>query len=139
MEAASRTTGNAIRVLLVDDSADFRAAARAYLRSADGVELVGEAHDGREAFAEVERLAPDLVLMDVRMPHGNGIETAARIKTLEHRPVVVLFTVNAEPYLREAALAAGADDCFAKGDFVQHVEAAFDRVLRRRTAVMGPR
>jgi DNA-binding NarL/FixJ family response regulator len=139
MDVTPRATGHAIRVLLVDDSADFRAAARAYLRSADGVELVGEAHDGREAFEQVERLLPDLVLMDVRMPHGNGIKTAARIKALARSPVVVLFTVNAEPYLLQAALAAGADDCFAKSDFVQHVEAAFDRVIRRRTVVTGPR
>jgi DNA-binding NarL/FixJ family response regulator len=68
-----------VSVLVVDDQAPFRLAARAVLRRTDGFELVGEAADGDEAVERVRELRPRLVLMDINMPTLNGIEATRRI------------------------------------------------------------
>jgi DNA-binding NarL/FixJ family response regulator len=68
-----------IRVVLVDDQSIVRAGFRVVLETAGGIEVVGEASGGREAVALVRRLAPDVVVMDVRMPGGDGIEATRAI------------------------------------------------------------
>jgi pilus assembly protein CpaE len=79
-----------VRVLVVDDSRPFRAAARAVLRRVPGFTVVGEAESGEDAVAQVEGLAPDLVLMDIKMPGIDGIEAAARIADVAPDTVVFL-------------------------------------------------
>ena len=76
-------------VLVVDDQAPFRLAAKAVLRRLDGFELAGEATSGREAIELVDSLRPALVLMDIHMPDMNGIEATRRI--LAAHPDVVVF------------------------------------------------
>jgi DNA-binding NarL/FixJ family response regulator len=68
-----------VSVLVVDDQAPFRLAARAVLRRTEGFELVGEAADGDEAVERVRELRPALVLMDINMPTLNGIEATRQI------------------------------------------------------------
>ncbi|CAQ02370.1 response regulator [Clavibacter sepedonicus] len=68
-----------IRVVLVDDQSIVRAGFRVVLETAGGIEVVGEASGGREAVELVRRLAPDVVVMDVRMPGGDGIEATRAI------------------------------------------------------------
>lgn len=63
-----------VSVLVVDDQAPFRLAARAVLRRTDGFELVGEAADGEDALIKARELRPELVLMDINMPGMSGIE-----------------------------------------------------------------
>ena len=68
-----------VRVLAVDDQAVFRRVARDVIAATPGFELIGEAGCGDEGLQAVERLAPDLVLLDVRMPGIDGIEVARRL------------------------------------------------------------
>jgi pilus assembly protein CpaE len=68
-----------VSVLVVDDQAPFRLAARAVLRRTEGFELVGEAADGDEAVVRAQELRPALVLMDINMPTVNGIEATRQI------------------------------------------------------------
>jgi DNA-binding NarL/FixJ family response regulator len=78
-------------VLLVDDHADFRASARAML-DAEGFDVVGDAADGEEAVAAVERLRPTVVLLDIQLPGIDGIEVAERLARAENPPKVVLIS-----------------------------------------------
>ena len=80
-----------VRVLLVDDSELVREGLRMTLDPAPGIEVVGEAGDGAEGVAEADRLRPDVVLMDVRMPQLDGIEATRRIVALGGAPVRVLM------------------------------------------------
>ena len=82
-------TEDAVTVLVVDDQAPFRLAARAVIGRTEGFQLVGEADSGERAVALVEELRPSLVLMDINMPGLTGIEATRRV-TADH-PTTVVF------------------------------------------------
>jgi DNA-binding NarL/FixJ family response regulator len=99
-----------IRVLIADDQHMVRAGLRLILLPYDDIELVGEAADGREALELARQLHPDVVLMDVRMPIMNGIETTRKLQApgAQQPPrVLVLTTFDLDEYVYEA-LRAGA-------------------------------
>jgi two-component system invasion response regulator UvrY len=81
-----------VRVLVVDDQLVFHDAARAVIEATAGFEWIGGASCGEEAVEEAERLRPDLVLMDVRMPGIGGVEAAHQIASRGPLAVVVLLT-----------------------------------------------
>ena len=84
-------------VLTVDDQAVFRRAARALVAATPGFEDVGEARSGRQALRLVDELDPDLVLLDVRMPGMDGLETARHLAAAHPRTVVILVSVEELP------------------------------------------
>jgi DNA-binding NarL/FixJ family response regulator len=97
-----------IRVVVADDQALVRAGFRMILRAEPGIEVVGEAADGAEAVRLARRLAPDVVLMDIRMPELDGIEATRRVVRDETSPrVLVLTTFDLDEYVY-GALRAGA-------------------------------
>jgi DNA-binding NarL/FixJ family response regulator len=83
-----------VRVLTVDDQERFRRVAEEVIAATPGFEAVGEAANGAEALAAVERLAPQLVLCDVRMPGLDGIEVARRLAATHPETVVVLISIG---------------------------------------------
>ena len=105
-----------IRVLLADDQALVRAGFRALLDASDGIEVVGEAGDGGEAVRLAVEHAPDVVLMDVRMPSVDGLEATRRIaadRRLAAVRVIILTTFELDEYVFEA-LRAGASGFLLK-------------------------
>ena len=105
---------SAIRVLVVDDQALVRAGFRMILEAEPDVEVVGEAADGIEAVAAVQRHRPDVVLMDVRMPNLDGIAAARRIVEGDTAAkVLMLTTFDMDEYVYEA-LRAGASGFLLK-------------------------
>jgi DNA-binding NarL/FixJ family response regulator len=95
-------------VLVVDDQAPFRLAARAVLRRLDGFEFVGEASSGPEAIELVSALRPALVLMDIHMPEMNGIEATRRIVSVHPQVSVILCSTHDPKDLPAEAAASGA-------------------------------
>ena len=113
----SRPHGGGVRVLTVDDQAVFRSVARDVIDATSGFESAGEAASGEEAVAEVDRVNPDLVLVDVRMPGIGGVETARRIISAHPETVVVLISIeDPEEIAREAQL-CGVAELVRKQDF----------------------
>jgi two-component system, NarL family, invasion response regulator UvrY len=95
-------------VLVVDDQAPFRLAARAVLRRLDGFEFAGEASNGLQAVQLVGDLRPALVLMDINMPEMNGIEATRRIVAAHPDTVVILCSTYDVADLPPGAAASGA-------------------------------
>jgi chemotaxis response regulator CheB len=107
----------AVRVLTVDDQAVFRRIADAVIAATDGFEAVGEADSGLEALDAVQRLSPDLVLLDVRMPGLDGIEVARRLVAGRSGVVVVLISVDELAALPSTAELGEAVPLVRKQDF----------------------
>ena len=107
-----------VRVLIVDDQAPFRDAARTVVELTDGFEVVGEAETGEAAVEAALEHAPDLILMDVNLPGIDGLEATRRILAESERPPVVLVvsTYEAGEYAPRAA-EAGAADYIPKSEF----------------------
>jgi DNA-binding NarL/FixJ family response regulator len=97
-----------IRVLLVDDDALVRSGLRMMLAGARGVEVVGEAEDGREVLPAVDRHRPDVVLMDIRMPQLDGIAATRLLRGQPQPPAVIVLTTFQADELVLGALQAGA-------------------------------
>ena len=103
-----------VKVLIVDDQALVRAGFQMIIRAEDGMEVVGEAGDGVQALAAARELAPDIVLMDIRMPEMDGVEATRRIVRDAASPrVLVLTTFDLDEYVF-GALRAGASGFLLK-------------------------
>jgi two-component system, NarL family, invasion response regulator UvrY len=106
-----------VRVLTVDDQVVFRNAACEVISATPGFESVGAVESGEEAMAAVERLRPELVLLDVRMPGCGGIEAARRITAAHPEVVVVLISIEDSEEFADDADASGAAALVRKQDF----------------------
>jgi DNA-binding NarL/FixJ family response regulator len=114
-------------VLIVDDHPSFRASARRMLE-ADGYAVVGEAESGGAAVAAVQRLRPDLVLLDVQLPDIDGFEVARRLLDANGRiPQIVLTSSHDPADLGEAIGVSGARGFIPKGELTGTALAALLR------------
>ena len=115
MKSATRTiNGKKIRVLIVDDHLVVRVGLRALLEMAPHILLVGETGRGAEALELVTQVAPDVVLLDLRLPDIDGLEVCRRIKSVVPSPAVLFLTSYADDRTILAAIEAGADGYLLK-------------------------
>lgn len=104
-----------IRVLIADDSAFMRKVLHSILLAEPGFEVVGEARDGREAVAQCEALKPDVITMDINMPHVDGLQATEQIMSNNPRPILVVSSETREgAEVTLKALELGAIDFVAK-------------------------
>src|SRR5215468_7492750 len=123
-----------MRVVIADDSAAIRRRL-AVLLSESGIEVVGEAGDGSRALRLAERLAPDALVLDIRMPRLGGLEVLRRLCVWQRPPRVVMLSNHPLPQYRKACAALGAEAFLDKAT-------QFDRVvdvLRRPQRAPLPR
>jgi DNA-binding NarL/FixJ family response regulator len=126
-----------IRVMIVDDQAMVRVGFRMIVESEPDFTVVGEAADGREAIDLAERCGADVALMDVRMPHLDGIEATAAITARPSGPrVLMLTTFDLEDHVY-AALRAGASGFLLKDAPPEQLLDAI-RVVARGDALLAP-
>jgi DNA-binding NarL/FixJ family response regulator len=119
-------TARPIRVQIVDDDVATRIGLRAIMTAEDDIEVVGESSSAEEAWRNVERFAPDVVLMDVQLPGADGIEATERIVSLATEPaprVIVLTTFEFDDYVFRS-LRAGASGFMLKRARAEDLTAA---------------
>jgi DNA-binding NarL/FixJ family response regulator len=104
----SRYEGGAMRIVLVDDHTVVRDGIKWMLANEPGIEIVGEAGTGRALLALLETVAPDVILLDVRMPGLSGLETLDALRDAGSESAVLMLTMYAEPELVASAIERGA-------------------------------
>jgi DNA-binding NarL/FixJ family response regulator len=124
-----------VRVLMADDQALFRRGLFVLLGSEPGIEVVAEAKDGEEAVAMAAELAPDVALLDVRMPRMDGIQAARRIRELLPSTKVLMLTVSDEEDDLYEAVKAGANGYLLKEVSVEDVAAAIHAVVQGQSLI----
>ncbi|MFE7237427.1 response regulator [Streptomyces sp. NPDC057582] len=128
---------NDIRVLIVDDQMMVREGFSVLLGAMPGIEVVGEAVDGRQAIAQAATLRPDVVLMDIRMPELNGIEATREIVANDAAAkVLVLTTFDLDEYVYQA-LRAGASGFLLKDASARQLADGV-RVVATGEALLAP-
>ena len=105
-----------MKVLIVDDSEILRDRLIAMLSEIIEPENVSQAKDVPEAINSFQKLHPDVVILDIRMPRGSGIDVLKEIKKSSRPPVVIVFTNYPYPQYRRKCIAAGADFFFDKSN-----------------------
>ncbi len=106
-----------IRVLLVDDNAEFLESATRFLGAEPQIQVVGRALSARSGLEQVTRLHPDLVLMDLAMPDMNGFEATCHLKEQPDATRVIILTLHDNDEYRAAAENVQADGFVAKSEF----------------------
>lgn len=132
-------TEGPIRVVVADDQALVRSGFLALLRAEDGIEVVGEAADGRQAVEVARRCRPDVILMDIRMPGMDGLEATRLITAdpaLASVHILVLTTFDLDVYVHEA-LRAGASGFLLKDTLPPELLSAV-RIVADGEALLAP-
>nr|WP_279588951.1 response regulator transcription factor [Amycolatopsis granulosa] len=124
--------------MLADDEAMIRAGVAAILSADDGIEVVAEAGDGREAVEQARRTRPDVALLDIRMPRLDGLAAAEEIRTLVPGTGVVMLTTFGEDAYIERALAGGASGFLLKSGDPRELLAGV-RAVADGAAFLSPR
>ena len=126
---------DAIRVMICDDHALFRRGLMMVLESEEGVEVVGEAEDGEESIRKAAELAPDVILMDVRMPRVSGIEATRAIADVVPTARILMLTVSDEEDDLYEAIKAGANGYLLKEISIEEVASAIRAVVSGQSLI----
>jgi DNA-binding NarL/FixJ family response regulator len=122
--------GRRIRVVICNQYTLFREGIKALLDQGTPIEIVGEAGTAAEAIGQVERLKPEVVLMDVETPDLTGFEATQRIRAIDPHVKILLVSVHDDAVLMSRCLEAGADGYVRKQDRATQLQSAIDAVCR---------
>ena len=129
----SRSSHN-IKAFIADDSLVVRERLVTMLDELAGIEIVGQAETVAEAISTIGKLQPNVVILDIRMPDGSGIDVLQTIKQDEPAPVVIVLTNYPYPAYRQKCLQAGADFFLDKSTEFDQIPKLFERYKQSREA-----
>lgn len=132
MSHHSGSRGSSLKLLIADDSIVIRDRIRGLLCEIDGVELAGEAGDVRGVVSGLLKARPDVLILDIRMPDGNGLDVLRQAKNGSSAPAVIILTNYSFPEYRERAKSLGADYFFDKSMEFEQVEGVLRRLVEEQ-------
>jgi DNA-binding NarL/FixJ family response regulator len=121
------------KVLIVDDHEVILDGIKAVLNKHEGIEIVGVASDGRDALQKAQSLQPEIVIMDISMPHFHGIEATYQIKKLDPRTKVIIFTMYSYQEFLVDLMKAGISGYVLKNNPISDLHLAIEVVKRGGT------
>lgn len=124
-------------LLLVDDHSLIRAGVRALVLDIPGYAVIGEANDGSQLVEMVERLSPDIVLLDISMKETGGLEALQRLRQIHPHSKVLILSMHTDPALIMQALESGAHGYLLKDTTATELEHALD-ALRNNERYLSP-
>jgi DNA-binding NarL/FixJ family response regulator len=127
-----------IRILLADDHKLVRAGIRSLLERLPGVQVIGEASDGREALRLAAQHQPQVALMDIAMPRLGGLEATRQLKKLSPNTRVIILSIHSDEEHVWQALRLGAAGYLLKGAFIEELELAIRSVANGETYLSPP-
>jgi DNA-binding NarL/FixJ family response regulator len=134
MSTMLSSSNHKINVFIADDSLIVREHLVTMLDELAGIEIVGQAENVTEAISAIRRLQPDVVILDIRMPGGSGIDVLQDIKQDKTAPIVIILTNYPYAGYRKKCLQAGADFFLDKSSEFDQILILFDRFKRSAEA-----
>jgi NarL family two-component system response regulator LiaR len=126
------------RILIVEDEISVRNAVRNFLKHHSKFEVCGEAVNGVEAVEKANALQPDLIILDLSMPHMNGIEAASLLRSRVPSTPVVVYTMFGDVLGKQLATALGVAAIVSKSDGLAILLARIEALLESTTLVQPP-
>lgn len=120
-----------MKVFIVDDSLVLRERLEEMLSDLPTIEIMGYAQDVSEAITSIKKLNPDVVILDIRMPGGSGIDVLQDIKKDNQAPVVIMLTNYPYPQYRKKCMDLGADFFFDKSTEFEKINAIFKQMIEK--------
>jgi len=121
-----------VKVFIADDSAVMRERLIEMLSELPGIEIIGQAQDGLEATNLIEKLNPDVAILDIRMPRENGIDVLEKIKKNNLALIVIMLTNYPYPQYRKKCMKAGAEYFFDKSTEFEKVTEVLKKLILSR-------
>ena len=121
---------NELRVVIADDSSAIRQQLQRALSRIDGLVLLGMAKNGVEAIPLIKTLNPDVVILDISMPHKNGLEVLKEVRQEDSTVKIIMFTAESSEILKKTCLELGADHFLNKSDLFALTETCQGILLR---------
>jgi DNA-binding NarL/FixJ family response regulator len=123
------------RIVLADDHALFLQGLKQVLQEVGDLEVIGEAADGRELLDLLNKITPDMVILDISMPNLRGIEAIKEIKTVHPKAKILMLTMHSDKEYLYQAIASGADGYFLKKDAHTELFSAIEKIRRGKVYV----
>jgi DNA-binding NarL/FixJ family response regulator len=120
-----------MRICLVEDSVIIRQRLKRMLADVNGIEIIGEVADAHQATEVIDKGRPDVVLLDIQLENGSGIDVLVTVKKYKPAPAVIVLTNYPYPQYRQKCMEAGADFFFVKSS-------EFDQVIPTLRQLMRP-
>jgi two-component system NarL family response regulator len=121
-----------VRIVVAEDQRLIRELLVGVLARESGVDVVGEAATGKEALALAQSTRPDILILDVELPDGDGIEVARALRNAGPRPAIIALSMHEEPYIVQQMLQAGSDAYVVKSAAVAELVQAVRSVEQGR-------
>lgn len=129
---------NLYRVVLADDHAPFRQVVKMVLSEKPGIEVIGEADDGFQLLSLLDRLSPNMVILDISMPNIGGIEATRQIKKSNPDIKVLILTMHRDREYLDQALSANAEGYLLKEDNITNELFSAIEVIRKGGVFVSP-
>jgi DNA-binding NarL/FixJ family response regulator len=120
-----------VKLFIADDNTAFRKRLASVLSGVEGIEIAGQAGEVSDAIKSIDRTTPDVVILDIHMPGGSGLDILKTVKSSLHPPLIMMLTVGPATEYKEKCFAMGADYFFEKSSDLKKIIMVLAKLVKR--------